>query len=72
MSRSELVTMRAAYRMLFSPDGTLAENVGKVRRAFPDSAAVADILDFLTSRGKRQFTVPALGGRSEDAGDGAQ
>jgi UDP-N-acetylglucosamine acyltransferase len=50
----------------------LAENVGKVRRAFPDSAAVADILDFLTSRGKRQFTVPALGGRSEDAGDGAQ
>ena len=72
MSRSELVTMRAAYRMLFSPDGTLAENVGKVRRAFPDSAAVADILDFLTSRGKRQFTVPALGGRSDDAGDGAQ
>ena len=72
MSRSDLVTMRAAYRMLFSPDRTVAENAVEVRKAFGDSAAVADILDFLTSRGKRHFTVPALSDRGEDAGDGAE
>lgn len=70
MSRSELGTMRAAYRMLFSPEKTVAENAEEVRKAFADSAAVMDILDFLTSRGKRHFTVPALGDRGEDAGDG--
>ena len=72
MSRSELVTLRAAYRMLFSPDKTVAENAEDVRQAFAGSAAVTDILDFLTGRGKRHFTVPALGDRGEDAGDGAE
>ena len=69
MSRSELSTMRAAYRMLFSPEKTVAENAEEVRAAFAQSAAVMDILDFLTGRGKRHFTVPALGDRGEDAGD---
>lgn len=70
-SRAELMTMRAAYRMLFSPGKTVSENVEEVRRAYGDSAAVADILDFLTSRGKRHFVVPALGDRGRDADDGA-
>lgn len=70
MSRSELSTMRSAYRMLFSPEKTVAENAEDVRAAFAGSAAVMDILDFLTSRGKRHFVVPALGDRGEDAGDG--
>lgn len=70
MSRADLATMRAAYRMLFSPERTVGENVEAVRRAFSGSPVVTDILDFLTSRGKRQFTVPALGDRGEAAGDG--
>lgn len=70
MSRSELTTMRAAYRMLFSPEKTVAENAQDVRDAFAGSAAVMDILEFLTSRGKRHFVVPALGDRGGDAGDG--
>lgn len=70
MDRSELMTLRAAYRMLFAPGRTVAENAEETRQTFGHSAAVVDILDFLASRGKRHFTVPALGDRGEDAGDG--
>ena len=71
MSRSELTTMRAAYRELFAPGRTVGENAEVVRQAYAHSPVVLDILDFMTSRGKRQFTVPALGDRGENAGDGA-
>ena len=72
MGRAELATMRAAYRMLFAPGATVAENAEKVRAAYAGSAIVTDILDFLTARGRRQVTVPALGDRGEDAGDGGE
>lgn len=72
MSRAELMTLRAAYRALFSPERTVAENAETVRRDFADSPAVVDILDFLTSRGRRHFTVPPLGDRGENAGDGGE
>ena len=72
MSRAELMTLRAAYRALFSPDRTVAENAEAVRRDFAGSPAVIDILDFLTGRGKRHFTVPALGERGEAVGDGGE
>ena len=70
MSRAELATMRAAYRMLFAPGSTVGDNAEAVRREFSGSPAVMDILDFLTSRGKRHFTVPALDERGDAAGDG--
>lgn len=70
MSRSELATMRAAYRLLFAPGQTVGENAEAVRREFAGSPAVIDILDFLTSRGRRHFTVPALDERGDAAGDG--
>ena len=69
MSRSELSTLRAAYRMLFAPGRPVSENVEEVRQAFSDAPAVLDILDFLTSRGKRHFAVPSLGDRGDAADD---
>lgn len=63
LNRSQLQAMRAAYRMLFSSEGTVAENAEAVRQAYSDIPQVVEILDFMTSRGKRHFVVPALDDR---------
>lgn len=69
MARSDLHLMRRAYRLLFSPERSLAENVPLVEREFGHSPVVADILSFITSRGKRAFTVPGRKDREDDDGD---
>lgn len=58
MSRSELGTMREAYRLLFSHERTVAENAEIARTRYAGSPAVMEIVDFLTSRGRRHFAVP--------------
>lgn len=68
MSRSELATLREAYRLLFSTGRPLAENAEAARARFTDMPAVIEIVDFITSRGKRHFAVPPLGDDG-DAGD---
>jgi UDP-N-acetylglucosamine acyltransferase len=67
MPRAELLALRSAYKMIFDPARTLPENIELTRNAYPDVAAVAAVLDFLTSRGKRQLTTPPR--RGSDAGD---
>lgn len=69
MTRSDLQQVRRAYRMLFSTDRPLAENIERVRAEFPGIAAVADILDFIGSRERRYLVLPARGGAADD-GDG--
>ncbi|MBZ0162410.1 MAG: acyl-ACP--UDP-N-acetylglucosamine O-acyltransferase [Notoacmeibacter sp.] len=71
MPRQEIQTMRQAYRMIFDPARPVSENLDLVREAFPDQKNVADIADFLQTRGKRQFCVPALEDRGQDD-DGAE
>ena len=71
MARSQLEEMRKAYRMLFAPDRPLAESAPAVATAFDNNPVIADIVDFVMARGKRHFTVPALGdddGTSDDDG----
>jgi UDP-N-acetylglucosamine acyltransferase len=68
LNRSQLLSMRAAYRTLFSTERTVAENAEIVRQQYSDVPQVVEILDFLTGRGKRHFVVPALGDR-DDASD---
>lgn len=70
-SRQELQTLRAAYRMLFDRARPVAENVGAVEAAYGRDARVADILAFVTERGKRMYCVPAVSGAhdGEDAED---
>lgn len=69
VSRAELLDMRAAYRMLFSPERTLAESIPLAVAKYGQSPAVADILSFLQARGKRFFTVPVLDGRGPEDDD---
>jgi len=70
MSRSDLTAMRTAYRLIFAPGRTVSENIEAVRADFAGTPVVMDIIDFLTSRGKRHFTVPDLDDRDGVAGDG--
>jgi UDP-N-acetylglucosamine acyltransferase len=66
LARSELVALRKAYRMIFDRERPVSENLEAARTAFSSSKAVADVIDFMTSRGKRYFTVPALDGDDDD------
>jgi UDP-N-acetylglucosamine acyltransferase len=66
MARADIMTLRRAYRMIFDRDSTLQENLVRARAEFADFAPAMKIVDFLTDRGKRQFTVPPLKGAVDD------
>ena len=70
MARSEIMTMRQAYRMIFDPARPMSENLDTARETFAASAPVMKIIDFLTARGRRPFCVPPLDrGGSDEADD---
>lgn len=70
-TRTDIMQLRKAYRLLFSPERPMVENIELVKREFPDSAAVADTLEFVAGRDKRHFTVPPRG-RVLEEGDDAE
>ena len=70
LPRSELLALRQAYKTIFDRDHPITENLETAARAFAGSQAVADVVEFMTSRGKRYFTVPALNGGDDDDDDG--
>ncbi|MCR4267305.1 acyl-ACP--UDP-N-acetylglucosamine O-acyltransferase [Nitratireductor sp. ZSWI3] len=61
MSRSDVTTLRKAYRMLFAEGASLEDNAAAVAKAFPETASVADMVAFIGGRDKRHFTLPARG-----------
>lgn len=69
MPRGEIQEMRRAYRMIFDPAHPLAENVGKARAQFAGSPTVMKIVDFLSTRDKRYYTVPPLKSAGDDGDD---
>lgn len=72
VSRDDMKALRAAYRMMFDPARPVQENIPLVQAAHGGNAIVDDLLTFMTERGRRQFTMPAVGGRSagDDGDDG--
>ena len=60
-SREEIQAMRNAYRMLFAPEGTMAERVDEVAIAFAASAHVMNIIDFIKARSGRALCLPRSG-----------
>lgn len=68
-SHSQIGTLRRAYNLLFDRSSPVADNVGRVREAFPDDPRVAEMLDFVTSRGKRIFVVPDPRGGTDGDSD---
>ena len=57
-SRTEIHAMRAAYKMLFAPEGTLQERLDQVETEFPDSAAVKEVTDFMREDTSRSYLMP--------------
>ncbi|WP_028034975.1 acyl-ACP--UDP-N-acetylglucosamine O-acyltransferase [Chelativorans sp. J32] len=66
MQRADLMQIRQAYRILFSEDQPLAENIERVRQEFASSAAIMDILDFIGGRERRYLTLPARGSSPDE------
>lgn len=62
MARSDIHAMRKALRIIFNPTHPVSENIELARTELGGSAAVADVINFMTERGKRHFCVPRLGG----------
>ena len=57
--RDEIQTLRSAYRMLFGPDGTLAERVEEVARVFAANRFVSEIVAFVRAKSSRGLCQPA-------------
>ncbi len=72
VSRADIHVLRAAFRQLFAPGRTLAENVDAVAAAFPDQAIVGEVLAFVRAGGKRRLLTPRSGsGSALEPGDTA-
>lgn len=69
IGKAEIHRARAAYRVIFDPARPVAENLEIAARDYADSPIVQAILDFMSSRGKRHFTVPPLRDGRDDGQD---
>jgi UDP-N-acetylglucosamine acyltransferase len=57
-SREDVRALRNAYRMLFTPEGTMAERLEEVARVFSQSAVVGDIVAFIRAKSSRSLCQP--------------
>ena len=56
--RDDIQGIRSAYRMMFGPDGTLAERVEEVARVFADNIYVRQIIEFARAKSSRGLCQP--------------
>lgn len=64
---SELRRMREAYRAVFDGGGGFAANLALAAESYADFEPAMQIVEFLSARGKRHFTLPGRGGAQDDA-----
>lgn len=57
-SRESIHSLRNAYRLLFAPEGTLAERIADVAALFKDHEVVMDIISFMQSDTDRSLCLP--------------
>lgn len=60
--REDIHALRRAYRVLFGPDGTLAERVDEVASDFADNQFVGEIVEFIRTKSSRALVQPRNGG----------
>jgi UDP-N-acetylglucosamine acyltransferase len=60
-AKEEIQHLRAAYAVLFSIDGTLAERLEEVSVQFGGSAMVMDVVDFIRADSSRAIVQPEAG-----------
>jgi UDP-N-acetylglucosamine acyltransferase len=68
-SRSDLRSLRRAYRALFLGEGTFEDRFGKVAGEFADDPLVGKIVAFIRADAKRPLTQPGRKHRGEVSGD---
>lgn len=56
--KDDIHALRAAYRMLFGPEGTFAERVDGVGRDFGERALISDVLSFIRAKEARSLCQP--------------
>jgi UDP-N-acetylglucosamine acyltransferase len=56
--RDQIHSLRKAYRLLFSAEGTLSERLDDVEKMFADDPAVQRIVSFMRAKTDRSFCVP--------------
>lgn len=69
MSKPNIMALRRAYLTIFDRSRPMAENVEIARREYADFPEAMKIVDFLSVRGKRHYTVPPLKGVADDDTD---
>jgi UDP-N-acetylglucosamine acyltransferase len=69
-ARDEIHALRNGYKMLFDRRRPMHENIGTVRLAFPDSALVGRVLDFISVDAKRSYCTPAISANRERSDGG--
>jgi UDP-N-acetylglucosamine acyltransferase len=57
-ARDTINDLRAAYRLLFAEEGTFQERIDDVARAYPKSAEVMEIVDFIRADANRPLCLP--------------
>jgi UDP-N-acetylglucosamine acyltransferase len=57
-SREDIHTLRTAYRLLFAPEGTLAERVEDVVELYGENSAVMEIVEFIRVKSSRAVLQP--------------
>ena len=59
-SRETIHALRNAYRLLFAPEGTMAERIEDVAEVFHDNEPVMEIVNFIRADASRAICQPAL------------
>lgn len=59
-SREEVHALRHAYRLLFAPEGTMAERLDDVVEVFSDNESVMEIVNFIRADSSRGICQPHL------------
>lgn len=57
-NRDDIKELRRAYRMLFAPEGTLAERIEEVARLFGETSVVGQVLGFMRAKTSRALCQP--------------
>jgi UDP-N-acetylglucosamine acyltransferase len=56
--RDEVHALRAAYRLLFAAEGTMAERIEDVSGLMKDNRAIMDIVEFIRTDSNRAICQP--------------
>jgi UDP-N-acetylglucosamine acyltransferase len=59
-NRDDVRALRSAYRMLFAPEGTLAERVEETASQYKDQPQVARIVEFIRAESSRPLCQPKI------------